>query len=146
MTLVDVLFAVFDKFNHPINQFDIEIFTLIFEQISVKHNRFLFIIMSITFIYHSTNSSRRAYEFLGIKLDSKLTFTPMVDFLLTVSNRLFELGKRYVVGGLHHSVPLVIKQADEYKAGIESRYIEYPTPLCNCYLTISSFFPELFNT
>ncbi|RNA40044.1 hypothetical protein BpHYR1_029015 [Brachionus plicatilis] len=30
----------------------------------------------------------------------------------------------------------------EYKEGFESRYIEYPTPLCNCYLTISSFFPE----
>ncbi|RNA01546.1 hypothetical protein BpHYR1_051056, partial [Brachionus plicatilis] len=28
-----------------------------------------------------------------------------------------------------HSVPLVIKLVDEYKAGFESRYVEYPTPL-----------------
>ncbi|RNA09898.1 RNA-directed DNA polymerase from mobile element jockey-like [Brachionus plicatilis] len=65
--------------------------------------------------------------------------------LLTVSNRLFELDERYVAGGLRHSVPLVVKLVDEYKEGFESRYVEYPIPLCNCYLTISSFFPELFN-
>ncbi|RNA25185.1 RNA-directed DNA polymerase from mobile element jockey-like [Brachionus plicatilis] len=59
--------------------------------------------------------------------------------LLTVSNRLFELSERYFGTGLSHSIPLVVK---EYKEGFESRYIEYPTPLCNCYLTISSFFPE----
>ncbi|RNA19348.1 hypothetical protein BpHYR1_015679, partial [Brachionus plicatilis] len=48
---------------------------------------------------------------------------------LTVSNRLFELRERYVAGRLRHSVPLVIKLVDEYKAGFESRYVEYPTPL-----------------
>ncbi|RNA13509.1 hypothetical protein BpHYR1_015663, partial [Brachionus plicatilis] len=48
---------------------------------------------------------------------------------LTVSNRLFELSERYVAGGLRHSVPLVINLVDEYKAGFESRYVEYQTPL-----------------
>ncbi|RNA27073.1 hypothetical protein BpHYR1_012386 [Brachionus plicatilis] len=62
--------------------------------------------------------------------------------LLTVSNRLFELSERYVGTGLSHSIPLVVRLVKEYKEGFESRYIEYPTPLCNCYLTISSFFPE----
>ena len=62
--------------------------------------------------------------------------------LLTVSNRLFELSERYVRAGLSHSIPLVVRLVEEYKEGFESRYIEYPTPLCNCYLTISSFFPE----
>ncbi|RNA16205.1 RNA-directed DNA polymerase from mobile element jockey-like [Brachionus plicatilis] len=65
--------------------------------------------------------------------------------LLTVSNRLFELSERYVRAGLSHSVPLVVKLVEEYRGGFESRYIEYPTPLCNCYLVISSFFPELSN-
>ncbi|RMZ93853.1 hypothetical protein BpHYR1_016109, partial [Brachionus plicatilis] len=45
--------------------------------------------------------------------------------LLTVSNRLFELSERYVAGGLRHSVPLVVKLVDEYKADFESRYTEY---------------------
>ena len=62
--------------------------------------------------------------------------------LLTVSNRLFELSETYVGTGLSHSIPLVVKLVDEYKQGFESRYIEYPTPLCNCNLTISSFFHE----
>ncbi|RNA18038.1 hypothetical protein BpHYR1_007997 [Brachionus plicatilis] len=62
--------------------------------------------------------------------------------LLTVSNRLFELSERYVGTGLSHSIPLVVRLVKEYKEGFESRYIEYPTPLCNYYLTISSFFPE----
>ncbi|RNA17073.1 RNA-directed DNA polymerase from mobile element jockey-like, partial [Brachionus plicatilis] len=62
--------------------------------------------------------------------------------LLTVSNRLFELSERYVGTGLSHSIPLVVRLVEEYKEGFESRYIEYPTQLCNCYLTISSFFPE----
>ncbi|RNA21389.1 hypothetical protein BpHYR1_040077 [Brachionus plicatilis] len=65
---------------------------------------------------------------------------------LTVLNRLFKLSEKYVAGGLRHSVPLVVKLVDEYKAGFESSHVEYPTPLCICYLTISSFFPELFNT
>ncbi|RNA03353.1 hypothetical protein BpHYR1_043626 [Brachionus plicatilis] len=89
--------------------------------------------------------------------------------LLTVSNRLFELSERYVGTGLSHSIPLVVRLTQYYmnfnlnhnfdnlifdhllmimnfklpnKEGFESRYIEYPTPLCNCYLTISSYFPE----
>ncbi|RMZ95409.1 RNA-directed DNA polymerase from mobile element jockey-like [Brachionus plicatilis] len=62
--------------------------------------------------------------------------------LLTVSNRLFELSERYVGTGLSHSIPLVVRLVEEYKEGFESRYIEYITPLCNCYLTISSFIPE----
>ncbi|RNA25014.1 hypothetical protein BpHYR1_028987 [Brachionus plicatilis] len=62
--------------------------------------------------------------------------------LLTVSNRLFELSERYVGTELSHSIPLVVRLVKEYKEGFESRYIEYPTPLCNCYLTISSYFPE----
>ncbi|RNA23382.1 hypothetical protein BpHYR1_028086, partial [Brachionus plicatilis] len=62
--------------------------------------------------------------------------------LLTVSNRLYELSERYVGTGLSHSIPLVVRLVKEYKEGFESRYIEYPTPLCNCYLTISFFFPE----
>ncbi|RNA29060.1 hypothetical protein BpHYR1_028943 [Brachionus plicatilis] len=59
-----------------------------------------------------------------------------------ISNRLFELSKRYVGTGLSHSIPLVVRLVEEYKEGFESRYKEYPTQLCNCYLTISSFFPE----
>ncbi|RNA31706.1 hypothetical protein BpHYR1_004639 [Brachionus plicatilis] len=62
--------------------------------------------------------------------------------LLTVSNRLFELSERNVGTGLSHSIPLVVRLVKEYKEGFESKYIEYPTPLCNCYLTISSYFPE----
>ncbi|RNA20405.1 hypothetical protein BpHYR1_037757 [Brachionus plicatilis] len=58
--------------------------------------------------------------------------------LLTVSNRLFELSERYYGTGLSNSIPLVVRLVKEYKEGFESRYI----PLCNCYLTISSFFPE----
>ncbi|RMZ99290.1 hypothetical protein BpHYR1_053070, partial [Brachionus plicatilis] len=54
--------------------------------------------------------------------------------LLTVSNRLFELSERYVRAGLSHSFPLVVKLVEEYRGGFESRYIEYPTRLCNCYL------------
>ncbi|RNA11660.1 hypothetical protein BpHYR1_008320, partial [Brachionus plicatilis] len=65
--------------------------------------------------------------------------------LLTVSNRLFELSERYVRAGLSHSVPFTDRLVEEYNRGFESRYIEYPTPLCNCYLTISSFFPESSN-
>ncbi|RNA08153.1 hypothetical protein BpHYR1_047468 [Brachionus plicatilis] len=63
--------------------------------------------------------------------------------LLTVSNRLFELSERYVGTGLSHSIPLVERLVKEYKEGFESRYIEYPTPLCNCSLTISFFFLKL---
>ncbi|RNA23124.1 hypothetical protein BpHYR1_020212 [Brachionus plicatilis] len=37
--------------------------------------------------------------------------------LLTVSNLLFELSEIYVAGGLRHSVPMVVKLVDEYKAG-----------------------------
>ncbi|RNA01985.1 hypothetical protein BpHYR1_032675 [Brachionus plicatilis] len=51
-----------------------------------------------------------------------------------ISNRLFELSERYVRAGLSHSVPLVIILVNEYREGFESRFIEYPTPLCNCYL------------
>ncbi|RNA43879.1 hypothetical protein BpHYR1_026137 [Brachionus plicatilis] len=58
--------------------------------------------------------------------------------LLTVSNRLFE-------AALSHVVPLVVRLVEEYREGFESRYIEYPTPLCNCYLTISSLYPEQSN-
>ncbi|RNA41268.1 hypothetical protein BpHYR1_001693 [Brachionus plicatilis] len=66
--------------------------------------------------------------------------------LLTISNRLCELSERYIRARLSNSVPLVLRLVEEYKAGFESRYIEYPTPLCNCYLTISSFFPESSKT
>ncbi|RNA34936.1 hypothetical protein BpHYR1_032372 [Brachionus plicatilis] len=58
--------------------------------------------------------------------------------LLAVSNRLWELCERY-------SIPLVARLVQEYKADIESRFVQYPTPLCNCYLTISFFFPEPSN-
>ncbi|RNA08263.1 hypothetical protein BpHYR1_047809, partial [Brachionus plicatilis] len=61
------------------------------------------------------------------------------------SNRLFELSERYVRAGLSHSVPLTVRLVEEYNKGFESRYIEYPTPLCNCYLTISSLFHESSN-
>ncbi|RMZ97077.1 hypothetical protein BpHYR1_024226 [Brachionus plicatilis] len=37
--------------------------------------------------------------------------------------------ERYEAGGLRHYVPLVVKLVEEYKAGFESRYVEYPTPL-----------------
>ncbi|RNA20644.1 hypothetical protein BpHYR1_044840 [Brachionus plicatilis] len=49
--------------------------------------------------------------------------------LLTISNRLCELSERYIRAGLNNSVPLVLRLLEEYKAGFESRYIEYPTPL-----------------
>ncbi|RNA37873.1 hypothetical protein BpHYR1_007211 [Brachionus plicatilis] len=54
--------------------------------------------------------------------------------LLTASNRLFELSERYFRAGLSHSVPLVVGLVEEYRESFESRYIKYPTPLCNCYL------------
>ncbi|RMZ98105.1 hypothetical protein BpHYR1_044073 [Brachionus plicatilis] len=54
--------------------------------------------------------------------------------LLPVSNRLFELSERYVKAELSHSVPVVVRLVEEYREGFESSYIEYPTPLCNCYL------------
>ncbi|RNA02038.1 hypothetical protein BpHYR1_019149 [Brachionus plicatilis] len=66
--------------------------------------------------------------------------------LLTASNRLFELSERYIAGGLRHFVPLVVKPVGEYKAGFESIYVKYSTPLYSCFLTISSFFPELINS
>ncbi|RNA24770.1 RNA-directed DNA polymerase from mobile element jockey-like [Brachionus plicatilis] len=52
--------------------------------------------------------------------------------LLTVSNRLFELSERYVRAGLSHSVQLTVRLVEENNKGFESRYIECPTPLCNC--------------
>ncbi|RNA12658.1 hypothetical protein BpHYR1_016988 [Brachionus plicatilis] len=55
-------------------------------------------------------------------------------FILTVSNRLFELSERFVRAGLSHPVPLVIRLIEEYRDGFKSRYIEHPTPLCNYYL------------
>ncbi|RNA10414.1 leucine-rich repeat transmembrane neuronal 4 [Brachionus plicatilis] len=121
-------------------------------------------------------NNKEKVKFLGITLDSKLTYSPMVDELkeqtnikkiqvtqnsavrsilklkydtpsniihqeafnklnlLTISNCLFELRERYVRAGLSHSVPLVIRLVEKYREGFESRYIEYPTPLCNCYL------------
>ncbi|RNA06894.1 hypothetical protein BpHYR1_025226 [Brachionus plicatilis] len=63
-----------------------------------------------------------------------------------VSNRLFKLSERYVRAGLSHFVPLVVRLVEEYREDFESRYIEYPTPLSKCYLTFSSFFPELSET
>ncbi|RNA41748.1 hypothetical protein BpHYR1_040116 [Brachionus plicatilis] len=61
---------------------------------------------------------------------------------MAISNRLFELSERYIGTGLSHSIPLVVRLVEEYKEGFESRCVKYPTPLCNCYLTISSYFPE----
>ncbi|RNA20131.1 hypothetical protein BpHYR1_043440, partial [Brachionus plicatilis] len=58
------------------------------------------------------------------------------------TNRLFELSERYVRVVLSHSILLVVRLVEEYTEGFESRYIEYPTPLCNCYLVISSFIPD----
>ena len=60
--------------------------------------------------------------------------------IFTVPNRLFDLSERYVRAGLGHSAPLVVRLVNEYRAGFESRFLENPTPLCNCYLVISSFF------
>ncbi|RNA30601.1 hypothetical protein BpHYR1_027613 [Brachionus plicatilis] len=48
--------------------------------------------------------------------------------LLTVSNRLFELSERYVRAGLSHSI-ITVRLVEEYNKDLESRYIEYPTPL-----------------
>ncbi|RNA19118.1 hypothetical protein BpHYR1_006377 [Brachionus plicatilis] len=83
---------------------------------------------------------------LKLKYDSPSNIVHQEAFnklkLLTVSSRLFELSDRYVGTELSHSIPLVVRLVKEYKEGFESRYIEYPTPLCNCYLKISSFFPE----
>ncbi|RMZ93580.1 RNA-directed DNA polymerase from mobile element jockey-like, partial [Brachionus plicatilis] len=87
-----------------------------------------------------------ARSILNLKYDTPSNIVHHEAFiklkLLTVSNRLFELSERYVGTGLSHSIPLVVRLVKEYKEDFESRYIEYPTPLCNCYLTISSYFPE----
>ncbi|RNA20395.1 hypothetical protein BpHYR1_007971 [Brachionus plicatilis] len=85
--------------------------------------------------------------FLSFELTfEKSTYcTYKVKHLLSISNRLFELSERYVRAGLSHSVPLVVRLEEEYRECFESRYIEYPTPLCICCLVISSFFPELSN-
>ncbi|RNA28084.1 hypothetical protein BpHYR1_019812, partial [Brachionus plicatilis] len=74
---------------------------------------------------------------LKLKYDTPSNIVPQETFnklkLLTVTNRLFELSERDVRTGLSHSVPLVLRLVEEYREGFESRYIEYPTPLCNCY-------------
>ncbi|RNA00951.1 hypothetical protein BpHYR1_046375 [Brachionus plicatilis] len=44
------------------------------------------------------------------------------------------LSERYVRARLNYSVSLVVRLVEEYREGFESRYIEYPTPLCNCYI------------
>ncbi|RMZ97086.1 hypothetical protein BpHYR1_028684 [Brachionus plicatilis] len=55
----------------------------------------------------------------------------------TISNRLFELSERYVRAGLTNSVPLLLRLVNEYRRGFESRFVNYPTPLCNCYLELT---------
>ncbi|RNA03038.1 hypothetical protein BpHYR1_046126 [Brachionus plicatilis] len=47
--------------------------------------------------------------------------------LLNVFDRLLELSERCVARGKRHSAPLLVKLVEEYKAGFESRYVEYPT-------------------
>ncbi|RNA29734.1 hypothetical protein BpHYR1_034672 [Brachionus plicatilis] len=59
-----------------------------------------------------------------------------------VSYRLFKLSERYAESELSHSNRLVVRLVEEYNSGFESRINEYPTPLWNCYLNISNFFPE----
>ncbi|RNA42821.1 hypothetical protein BpHYR1_001448 [Brachionus plicatilis] len=85
-------------------------------------------------IHGNKLDNQKEVKFLGVKFDSALTFTPMVEEIRELSNRLFELSERYVRAGLSHSVRLVIRLVNEYREGFESRFIEYPTPLCNCYL------------
>ncbi|RMZ99337.1 kinesin KIF14 [Brachionus plicatilis] len=47
--------------------------------------------------------------------------------LKLLTNRLFELKKRF-----DGAAGLIDRLVEEYKAGFESRYIGYPTPLCDC--------------
>ncbi|RNA11093.1 hypothetical protein BpHYR1_054380 [Brachionus plicatilis] len=46
------------------------------------------------------------------------------------------LFERYVEGRLRHSVILVVKLVDEYKAGFESRCVEYPSSLLSQWLRL----------
>ncbi|RNA41534.1 hypothetical protein BpHYR1_040579 [Brachionus plicatilis] len=107
-----------------------------------KERNFHFFVLNLILTIQNT----AVRSFLKLKYDTPSNIVHHKAFnkleLLTVSNRLFELSERYVGTELSHSIPLVERLVKEYKQGFESRYIEYPTPLCNCYLTISSYFPE----
>ena len=61
----------------------------------------------------------------------------------TIANRLFELSERYVRVGLGNSVPLLTILVSEYRRGFESRFVNYPTPLCNCYFVLDSYFSTI---
>ncbi|RNA14399.1 hypothetical protein BpHYR1_039478 [Brachionus plicatilis] len=57
---------------------------------------------------------------LQLKYD---TPSNIVHHTLTVSNWVFELSKRYVGTGLGHSIPLVVRQVEEYKDEFESNIL-----------------------
>ncbi|RNA44237.1 hypothetical protein BpHYR1_047767 [Brachionus plicatilis] len=70
---------------------------------------------------------------MGNILNSNTTLETLNKLkLLAVSNQLFELSG-YVTTGLSNSVPLVVKLVEEYKAGFESRHLEYLTPMLYLY-------------
>ncbi|RNA36384.1 telomerase reverse transcriptase [Brachionus plicatilis] len=82
---------------------------------------------------------------------SAIRFCVLYKFMPSqlINNNIFSLlkmvieeKKTCVRARLSHSFPFVVKLMEEYKAGFESRRIEYSTPICNCYITVSSFFPE----
>ncbi|RNA02671.1 hypothetical protein BpHYR1_000417 [Brachionus plicatilis] len=56
-----------------------------------------------------------------------------------IDHRLDELTERYVRNALENSVDMVVQLVKEYNLGFESRYINFPTPLCNCRGIIEDF-------
>ncbi|RNA36194.1 hypothetical protein BpHYR1_029593 [Brachionus plicatilis] len=98
-------------------------------------------------IYGDNLKRQDEIKFLGIRFDSRLTFSPLIDEykkktknqnlilfkhyrsrdlnklqLLTLLNRLFELSQRYVAAGPSNSVTLVFRLVKEYGRGSESRH------------------------
>ncbi|RNA21108.1 hypothetical protein BpHYR1_053114 [Brachionus plicatilis] len=49
-----------------------------------------------------------------------------------IPSEIDELTERYVRNALENSVNMVVQLVKEYNLGFESRYINFPTPLCNC--------------
>ncbi|RNA33528.1 hypothetical protein BpHYR1_050316 [Brachionus plicatilis] len=83
-------------------------------------------------IYDSNLNEEDKVKLLGITVDSKLTFSPMVNDLKERWSKIKTLVRNQVRAGLSNFVPLVVRLVEEYREGLESRYIEYKTPLCNC--------------
>ncbi|RNA21263.1 hypothetical protein BpHYR1_020299 [Brachionus plicatilis] len=120
--------------------------TILSGTLSSKNSRYVFGPRKVQ-VYTSPNQYQKKSIRRAILLNTAVRFIPKLKYdnpsnilrheafnklkLLTVTSRFFELNEIYLEGGLLHSLLFVIKLVDEYKAGNESRYVEYPNPLCN---------------